>query len=148
MDEAFVKIDLSKYSQLRASMFSAHTNSVLIARFQGEYRRGSEGNGDGLFMAAMIAAYAAILEPICLILDLRYFSYEWGNTVIRAINFFDEQGRDMEEKAKRVVIVATGPTFEALRGLEKLVKSGNRTYCEDLNEALSIAACEVEEYLK
>jgi len=141
------KIDFGRYSALRPSVFSVLDGAAIVVKFEGAYRRGSHGNGDGLFMAALLAAHFVLLEPICFILDLRALSYEWGNTILKAINFFDEYGRDEDEKAQPVIIVATDATREALESLERIVKSGRRIYCDDLEIALSIAEREIQEYL-
>src|SRR5687768_5273505 len=117
MNKLLTQVDLSKYSALQASVFLTLDNTVIVAKFQGVYRHGSEGNGDGLFMAATIAAYVAIWNPLGLILDLRELQYEWGNTILKSVNFFSEYGRDPEEQAKRIIIVTTGATRAALQGL-------------------------------
>jgi hypothetical protein len=141
------KIQLNDYSLLKASFASACDDTVLVAKFEGDYRHGSSGSNDGLFMAATLAAHFALLEPVCLVLDLRELRYEWGNTILKAINFFYEFGRDEEEKNKGVVIVASKTVRNALAGLEQLLTSGRRIYCEDFDEALSIAEREAKAYL-
>lgn len=141
------KVVLSDLSPLRASVSSASGGAVMVATFEGNYRHGSQGNGDGLYMAATLAAHFAVLEPACLVLDLRDFSYEWGNTILKAINFFFEYGRDPDEKNKAVVIVATGATRQSLDTLERMIKSGRRIYCDNLSEALAAAEREAKTYL-
>ncbi|MBS1910963.1 MAG: hypothetical protein JST22_03160 [Bacteroidetes bacterium] len=138
---------LSDLSALKSAVSSALDGTVMIARFEGRYRRGSQGNGDGLFMAAILAAYFAVLDPVCLVLDLRDFDYEWGNTILKAINFFYEYGRDADEKDKAVVIVATGETRRSLDTLEQTIKSGKRIYCEGIEDAMSSAEEEARSYL-
>jgi len=141
------KVVLTDLSPLKASVFSACEGAVMVAKFEGNYRHGSQGNGDGLFMAATLAAHFAVLEPACLVLDLRDFAYEWGNTILKAINFFYEYGRDADEKNKAIVIVATGATRQSFDALERLIKAGRRIYCENLSEALVAAESEAKEYL-
>jgi hypothetical protein len=119
----------------------------MLARFEGNYRHGSQGNGDGLFMAATLAAHFAVLEPFCIVLDLRELNYEWGNTILKAINFFFEYGRDESEVKRPVIVVATGTTRQAINELERLVNSGRRIHCETLSDALAFAEREAEVYL-
>lgn len=138
---------LSDMSPLKASISSALDGAVMVARFEGNYRHGSKGNGDGLFMAATLAAHFAVLDPVCLVLDLRDFSYEWGNTILKAVNFFFEYGRDTDEKNRTVVIVATGGTRRSLDTLERMIESGKRIYYESFGEALAAAEREANAYL-
>ncbi len=141
------KVALTDLSPLKASVSSACGGAVMVAKFEGDYRHGSQGNGDGLFMAATLAAHFVVLEPACLVLDLRDFGYEWGNAILKVINFFYEYGRDADERNKAVVIVATGATRQSLDALERMIKSGRRFYCDNLSEALVAAEREAKAYL-
>jgi hypothetical protein len=140
-------ISLSATSQLSSSFAVNAEGTVILATFSGPYRNGSSGNGDGLYMFSMLAAHYLIFEPICVILDLTKLEYHWGNTILRTTNFFNELGRNSDEKAKRVIIVASESTREALAPIEKSLTEGNRTYCGDVKEALALAQKEVESYL-
>ncbi len=146
-DLSFRKIDLAAYCKLDCEASVSSDGAVLILRFSGDYRPGSDGNGDGLFMAAMTSAYCSLCEPTSLVLDLRMLNYTWGNTILRTINFFWETGLDDDERSRSVVIVATGATLAALESLDRQVTSGTRSYTESIDSAVARAEVAAREYL-
>ena len=144
---SFSKIELSAYSKLRCEAAVSSDCAVLLLSFAGEYRSGSGGNGDGLYMAAMTAAYCSLFEPASLVLDLEKLNYIWGNTISRTINFFWETGRDDDERSRSVVIVATGANRSALETIEGQITSGNRFYADTVAQALVLAEESARDYL-
>ena len=145
--KSFENIDLAAYSKLHCEAAVRSDTAVLLLRFSGDYRPGSDGNGDGLFMAAMTSAYCSLFEPTSLVLDLQQLNYSWGNTIARTANFFWETGRDDDERSRTVVIIATGATRAALESLDRQVTSGTRIYAESVDGALEIAEAAACEYL-
>lgn len=51
----------------------------LVIRFYGEYRDGSSGNGDALYIVASVAAARKAWFSPATILDLRQLVYRWGD---------------------------------------------------------------------
>jgi hypothetical protein len=143
----FETINLAAYSKLHCDAAVSSDSAVLLLRFSGDYRPGSDGNGDGLFMAAMTAAYCSLFDPTSLVLDLLHLNYRWGNTIARTTNFFWETGRDDDERSRSVVIVATGATRSALESLDRQVTSGTRSYAESVDRAVELAEAAAREYL-
>ncbi|MDC1142299.1 hypothetical protein OAU50_04345 [Planctomycetota bacterium] len=139
MYENLEPIELSEFSELKASFFSDSSNLLLAAKFSGAYGRGSRGNGDGSYMVASLAAHCAVVEPVCIILDLSELDYTFGNTILKATNYFAEYGRDDEERDRCVLIVASGSTQSALKDLDEAVTAGNRKYFDKLQAAFEEA---------
>jgi hypothetical protein len=78
--------DLQALSQLsyriRVCKFEGKWNpSALILEFSGTYGRGSQGNADADFIAAIKAAALAILHVEAVVYDFREMAYEWGNRI-------------------------------------------------------------------
>jgi len=140
-------IDLNCGSAIKCEASLGEDGSVLLLRFAGTYRRGSEGNGDGLFMCAMAAAYYDITEPASIVLDFAELRYEWGNTISRTLNFFWEHGRDDDERNRQVVVIATGETLDALRALDKTINSGVRSFADSLEVGIANAQQAASAYL-
>ena len=59
---------------------------ALVVSFHGQYGYGSKGNGDAIFMTAVIKAGLAAWHTSALILDLREMVYEWGDMIGSAID--------------------------------------------------------------
>ena len=143
----FQQIQLAAYSKLDCQASLSSDGAALILCFSGDYRLGTDGNGDGLFMAAMTAAYCSLVEPTSLVLDLRKLNYAWGNTITRTINFFWETGRDDDERSRTVIIAATGATRSAQESLDRQLSSGTRRYTDLIDEAVTMAEVAAREYL-
>ena len=92
MKKREIRLDGLSKIQFRTALLEEPDDSffaVSIA-FVGRYGNGSLGNGDGRFMVAMAHAALNAWWPLGLILDLRELQYEFGNTILDAIN----AGRD------------------------------------------------------
>lgn len=59
---------------------------IIIIAFQGEYGVGSLGSGDGRFISAITHAALSAWLPAGIILDFRTLSYEFGDTLLDAVN--------------------------------------------------------------
>ena len=59
---------------------------TLIAKFMGEYRDGSAGKPDLLFMVGMTRMAVAIWHPAALVLDLSELRYDWGDDLSELIS--------------------------------------------------------------
>jgi hypothetical protein len=83
------EIDLFKLSDIHfriTTLFEEDKSfRAVVVHFQGEYGHGSQGNGDGRFMAAVTHAALQALQADGLVLDLQELEYEWGDLIIRAI---------------------------------------------------------------
>ena len=145
--QEYYKVDLSKYSNIEASFSVNEDNTIILAKFSGLYKKGSLGNGDGTFMFSTLVSYYFMVEPITIILDLEDLEYEWGNRIIKAINFFSEIGRDDDERAKAIVIILSAKNETAIKQIEPLFNRGGRMYCHSLEEADSMSLEVVREYL-
>lgn len=142
-----IKVDLEKFKSILCDFAISDENTILYVKAYGEYKIGSAGNSDGLYLFSLIATYYFIYEPICIIIDLTGLKYEWGNTILKSLNFFNEVGRDKEEKEKLVIIIHSPENQNAITELLKMTSDGNRLLCESFDEAISRAFKYVEEYL-
>lgn len=52
---------------------------TLVIRYVGNYRLGSGGNPDAMYMCAMAKAGVAAFHPYAVIHDLSQLTYEWGD---------------------------------------------------------------------
>lgn len=142
-----IKIELKNYSQLNCDFSIAEDNSILYAKISGTYRKGTEGNPDGLYMYSLLAAHYFISEPICLILDLTNLDYSWGNTIVKSLNFFYEVGREEDERDKTIIIIPSEKNGDSIKALLEMINGGNRVLCRDDEEAFKIAVKRIEAYL-
>lgn len=147
MSPNYTKIELTAYSSIKCNVLVNQDGTVLVLAFAGNYRAGSDGNGDGLFMCAMTAAYCAMLEPASLVLDLSDLNYKWGNTILKTVNYFWEHGKDPDEQQKLLVVVSNNETRKALDALEMQIRSGNRAYADTIEHGIYQAEKAADQYL-
>lgn len=81
-----IRIDLDEVSDLRYSCHAWVAGSSGYAggiiRFHGEYRHGSAGAGDALFIEWRIEEFCDVQDPVQiqgLVVDFRDMRYEWGD---------------------------------------------------------------------
>lgn len=141
------KIELTNYSKLKCIFSTNEENTILYAEISGIIKTGSEGNLDSLYLFSNLVAHYFVFEPISLILDLRNLEYTWGNTILKALNFFYEIGRDNEEKNKTIIIVVPQKNEKPILEILKSVNQGNRIICNNYEAAIEIASKKVREYL-
>jgi hypothetical protein len=143
-----VKIDLEKFKSIHCDFAITNDNAILYINVSGNYKTGSEGNSDGLYLFSLITSYYFVYEPICIILDLRNLKYIWGNTILKSLNFFNEIGRDDEEREKLIINILSAENQNSLENVLKTTSDGNRFLCRNYDEAISTAIKNVEEYLE
>lgn len=142
------KIDLKQSSNITCDATIAEDNTILCVNVFGEYRSGSKGNPDGLYLFSFLVAYYFVFEPIAIILDLSRLEYTWGNTILKSLNFFTEIGRDTDEKNKSIIIIHSPNNRQAIYDVLKFTIESNRILCKDYDEALGVAIKKVDEYLE
>jgi hypothetical protein len=142
------KINLNNYSSIECNVSVNDNGTIMVANIFGNYGRGSEGNPDGLYIYSVVAAHYLVLEPISIILDIRHLNYSWGNTLLKALNFFFEIGRDDDERNKIVIIVTSEENRKAIIELLEMVNAGNRVLCDDYEKAFEIANSHVENFFR
>jgi hypothetical protein len=57
----------------------SYFRSILIARFIGDYRGGSSGRPDAVYMTGMLRMAVELWGPAGLVLDLSGVRYDWGD---------------------------------------------------------------------
>ncbi|MEV8451007.1 hypothetical protein AB0467_00010 [Streptomyces sp. NPDC052095] len=105
-----------------------------VISFSGNYRIGSAGAGDALFMKWKIDEFSEIQEPFRihgLVVDLTNLNYQWGEDL-------DTSSRRLTAAGKPVLSVIRPEKIESFSGV--LERRNIRT---DLNQAIS----EVSRYL-
>jgi hypothetical protein len=81
---------LEELSNLRYRIYTypleeeSYPEAVMVA-FEGEYGIGSKGNGDAVFMRAVIMMALEAWQPQALVIDLREMTYVWGDYIVTAI---------------------------------------------------------------
>ena len=118
---------------------------VIVLAFTGTYGYGSRGNGDGRFMSAMVHAAIEAWSPNGIILDLRELSYEFGNTMLSAVN----AGRDDEDKGwiTPTEIVASDKSRAGLTSLLQYVQRSPQDSLHDNIEAAFAAIKSLDQRL-
>lgn len=142
------KVELKGYNNINCEVFINDDGSIMVADISGNYRHGSEGNPDGMYLYSVIVSHYFVLEPVSVILDIRRLDYQWGNTLLKSLNFFLETGRDDEERARIIIIVASVENKTAVSELLNMAKEGNRILCDTYEEAVNLAKAHVQEFLK
>lgn len=61
-------------------------DDLLVITFTGTYGAGSAGNGDAVFMRAVIALARRAFTPAGVVLDLRELDYRWGDLMADVCN--------------------------------------------------------------
>ncbi|GIE78648.1 hypothetical protein Aph02nite_45980 [Actinoplanes philippinensis] len=61
-------------------------DDLLVVTFAGAYGVGSSGNGDALFMRAVIGLALRAFAPAGVVLDLRELDYRWGDMMASVLN--------------------------------------------------------------
>lgn len=59
---------------------------ILIIKFSGKYRDGSQGNSDAQYMFAMGEFGAKLYEPFGIIIELSQLEYNWGDLLEKVFN--------------------------------------------------------------
>jgi hypothetical protein len=106
-----LEIGLHEFQEVRKDNRTAHF-TILLLKFVGEYRIGSDGQPDALYMQAMTAACLEIWYCDAVIFDFTELSYEWGNDLANTIVFpLDRKGKEFP------ACIVPGPSERALNGL-------------------------------
>jgi hypothetical protein len=83
--------NLSDLSALRYRFATARSEAsarddLLVVTFVGTYGMGSAGNGDAVFMRAVLALALRAFAPAGVVLDLRDLDYRWGDMMGAVLN--------------------------------------------------------------
>jgi hypothetical protein len=87
---------LQDWSKIEVRFFTAPAADttcldILVIKYVGVYRWGSEGWPDATYMRAMAKAGIEALQPSCVIYDASELSYRWGNNFSTAFPNVDLQ---------------------------------------------------------
>lgn len=127
--------------------FSNLNNDVLIANISGFYEDGSKGSIEAKFLFSELARYYFYYDSYCcLILNFKNFSYSWGNSLIKIVNFFQNIGRDEEELNQKIFIVLSEESKEGIQSLVNLIGNTNISIVKTFEIALENAQKEVQIY--
>ncbi len=143
-------IDIDKFSNLSYKLSVNNEFTLIYSKFSGIYRTGSEGNGDGLFIfSKLLSTYFLYDTVINLIIDLTELEYQKGNTLLKALCFFSEVGRDEEEKIKKNFIVISKGNKESVQALLDMRKAHSSVILVDsIENALKMSNDDIESYLE
>lgn len=113
---------------------------ILVVSFHGLYDHGSLGNGDGRLMAAIVSAGVVAWQPSGLVLDLRDLDYEFGNTILGAINVGYDEDHGWLTPTR---IVVSSKSSDGLNSLMEFVKRDPADWlCPDVEQAIErVLAC-------
>jgi len=69
----------------------SYAPSVLLVKFTGSYRDGSEGAPDAALMKGIMDTAIYLWEPETLLIDLSEFEYSWGDDIDNALDDPDKR---------------------------------------------------------
>ena len=115
-ERRFTELSSLKYAMYTAPLPAHSKRQVLLIQFAGDFRKGAEGNTDGLFMAAMTKAALAAWSGWGLILDLRKLRYHGGESIVDALTAGNDEWEDAPYPTRVVVSNA------CLKGLTVLLE--------------------------
>lgn len=141
------RVDLKKFSAIDCQFSISQDQTLLYIKIAGSYQEGSEGNCDGNYIFSQIVAYYFVYESICLVMDVSELQYTTGNTLLKSLDFFNEIGRDEDERNKPIVVVCSEVNENSITSLLHLKRAEKHYISMDLNEALKSASALVMQYL-
>ena len=146
---SFIKINIEEKTNIKSNIFINNENNLILAVFEGNYNEGSKGNLDGLYIFSKIASYYFLYDTIAvMLLDFRNLNYKFGNTLLKSLNFFEEIGRDDEEKSKFVFILVSKQNLNPILDLLKMKTKKNYIIYEDYNKAINDSLQYARRYLE
>ncbi|WP_126974512.1 hypothetical protein [Gynurincola endophyticus] len=143
----FNKINLNNISSLICELSINEEGSILCMKVCGNYRYGSEGNDDGICIYSLLVSHYFVYEPISVIIDLRELKYSWGNYILKVLNFFNEIGRDEEERNKINIIVYSSQNEKSIRDILKMVTYGRSLLYDNYEDAVKRGIKNIDDYL-
>lgn len=145
----FIKINIEEKTNIKSDIFINNENNMILAAFKGNYNEGSKGNLDGLYIFSKIASHYFLFDTIAVILlDFRNLNYKFGNTLLKSLNFYEEIGRDDEEKSKIVFILVSKQNLNPILDLLKMKTKRNYIIYEDYDEAINDSLLYARKYLE
>lgn len=145
----FTKIKIEENTAIKSNVFINEECNMILAAFEGDYHLGSKGNLDGLFIFSKITSSYFLYDTISVILlDFRNLNYRFGNTLLKSLNFFEEIGRDEEEKNKMVFIVVSKLNTNPILDLLNMKVKKNHFVYEDYDEAIKDCLYHARKYLE
>jgi hypothetical protein len=121
--------------------------NILLLEFSGIYPKGSEGNYHGSFMYATMQYYYAFYEPFAIVLDITNLKYTWGNTILKALSFFQYLGDDGADR--QVLVVVSPQNRQAIESVLSFARAKNQCLIfEDKVQALEKAQSDFEHFLE
>lgn len=139
--------DLSKLQHavmmIDMTLSSGGLSSVLVVKFSGAYRRGSDGSADGDFILTITAGACALELPDAVVFDLSAMSYEWGERIASVFSFPLGPGGG----GARAVRIVSGPKSHAalvtLKPFFEDAAEGKEILASSLDQALESLAREL-----
>ncbi|MEL1244927.1 hypothetical protein AAEO56_11685 [Flavobacterium sp. DGU11] len=136
--------DINRKSKIKCELSIDEEFKIIYCKFSGIYEIGSKGNMDGLFIFSKICSVYFLFDTIAvIILDLKELNYSFGNTLLKSLNFFEEIGRDKEEKEKEIIIIVSEQNQMSIGEVMKMLTKNrvkvHHDYSEAINEAIIFA---------
>ncbi len=114
--------------------------TVLVASFAGDYGVGSNGNGDGTYIAAETMRGLVAYDPSAVVLDLREMRYSWGNTLLAVFQAVAQYMNEPGEPPFPIIAVTSDLCRGALMSLMGVGDGDSEWHFSDMSAALDAAA--------
>ena len=136
--EELHKISYDKDSGLQVSFQTDEHFRFLYCQPVGQIKNGSEGNISADFLFGKICQYYFQTHCYVLILDFSKLEYHKGDRLRKSINFFQEIGRNEEEKGNPVLLIKPNNS-EGIDSLIEWIKPANLIIVEGPEQAMKIS---------
>ena len=100
-----VNINYEKDKDLTVDFKIDEDFRFLYCKAIGQIKKGSYGNNSADYLFGKVCQYYFQTNCYVLILDFSELEYEFGDRLSKTINFFNEIGRDLEEKENPILII-------------------------------------------
>ena len=93
---------------------------VIIAKFCGDYRPGSQGTPDALFIQGITQAALKVWAPDGFLLDLSQLSYRWGDNMEEVLGLRGQIKVPFAILGSESCLPAIGKLIQVFYGVEKI----------------------------
>ncbi|MEM7037332.1 MAG: hypothetical protein AAF570_10155 [Bacteroidota bacterium] len=129
-------------SNITSEFFEIREGYILVAKFTGDFGRGSDGWKDKMRMLSRLLPVYFLLEPVILVLDLTGVNYEMSNSMMDVVNFMKRFGRTDEEREAPFYIAVNAESRPHFESLVKLM-SEKPIFFDNADAAISEAISEI-----
>ncbi|WP_460219416.1 hypothetical protein [Psychroserpens sp. MEBiC05023] len=142
-----VNINYEKDKDLTVDFETDEDFRFLYCKVMGQIKKGSNGNNSADYLFGKICQYYFQTNCYVLILDFSELQYEFGDRLRKTLNFFNEIGRDLEEKENPILIIKPKNKI-GIDNLIEWIKPKNLTTIDTKEKAIEFSEKLFNELIK